>query len=118
MPLDSSSWQIKETGRQDTTYQVTIGELRSLEETVRYCRMNLANEDVASAVRGTKVKILDITSMTQLRDEAHVSCNKTGDNDCLHWCLPGVPDTWNELLVAQREAPPAGLQLPAMFIII
>ncbi|KAI9387539.1 hypothetical protein POPTR_010G187300v4 [Populus trichocarpa] len=21
--------------------------------------------------------------------------------DCLHWCLPGVPDTWNELLYAR-----------------
>ncbi|BAT96103.1 hypothetical protein VIGAN_08298600 [Vigna angularis var. angularis] len=21
--------------------------------------------------------------------------------DCSHWCLPGVPDTWNELLYAQ-----------------
>jgi hypothetical protein len=20
--------------------------------------------------------------------------------DCVHWCLPGVPDTWNELLYA------------------
>lgn len=20
--------------------------------------------------------------------------------DCIHWCLPGVPDTWNEILYA------------------
>ncbi|KAK8651154.1 hypothetical protein V6N13_140767 [Hibiscus sabdariffa] len=20
--------------------------------------------------------------------------------DCIHWCLPGVPDTWNQLLLA------------------
>ncbi|KAJ0723977.1 putative PMR5 domain, PC-Esterase [Helianthus annuus] len=24
-----------------------------------------------------------------------------GMQDCLHWCLPGVPDTWNEVLFAQ-----------------
>ncbi|KAK6287272.1 hypothetical protein POUND7_013451 [Theobroma cacao] len=60
---------------------------------------------VESAVRGTKVKILDITAISQLRDEAHMSGYSIrptqGINDCLHWCLPGVPDTWNELLIAQ-----------------
>ncbi|EFH58707.1 hypothetical protein ARALYDRAFT_896717 [Arabidopsis lyrata subsp. lyrata] len=28
--------------------------------------------------------------------------------DCSHWCLPGVPDTWNELFYAlfmKQEAP-------------
>jgi hypothetical protein len=23
--------------------------------------------------------------------------------DCSHWCLPGVPDSWNELLYAQIQ---------------
>ncbi|PKA55606.1 hypothetical protein AXF42_Ash006808 [Apostasia shenzhenica] len=57
------------------------------------------------AVFGTKVKLLDITALSQLRDECHVSKYSikasAGVNDCLHWCLPGVPDTWNELLFAQ-----------------
>lgn len=57
---------------------------------------------VESAVRGTKVKILDITAISELRGEAHMSNSSyKGGYDCLHWCLPGVPDTWNELLVAQ-----------------
>ncbi|GLU12596.1 hypothetical protein SLE2022_292610 [Rubroshorea leprosula] len=60
---------------------------------------------VASAVKGTRVKILDISALSSLRDEAHKS-NYGGFGtsvfyDCLHWCLPGVPDTWNELLIAQ-----------------
>lgn len=57
------------------------------------------------AVMGTKVKLLDITSLSQLRDECHISKYSikasTGVHDCLHWCLPGVPDAWNELLYAQ-----------------
>ncbi|XVF61038.1 hypothetical protein PTKIN_Ptkin08bG0096300 [Pterospermum kingtungense] len=60
---------------------------------------------VENAVRGTKVKILDITALSELRDEAHMSDSSIrptqGINDCLHWCLPGVPDTWNELLIEQ-----------------
>ena len=58
-----------------------------------------------SAVKGTKVKILDITASSQLRDESHISRYSikatTGVQDCLHWCLPGIPDMWNEILFAQ-----------------
>ncbi|KAK9167278.1 hypothetical protein Scep_002469 [Stephania cephalantha] len=60
---------------------------------------------VEGAVRGTKIKILDITAISQIRDEGHISRYshkaKEGMQDCLHWCLPGIPDTWNELLIAQ-----------------
>ncbi|XP_043715222.1 protein trichome birefringence-like 14 [Telopea speciosissima] len=60
---------------------------------------------VESAVKGTGVKILDITALSELRDEGHMSRYSIkateGVNDCLHWCLPGIPDTWNELLFAQ-----------------
>ncbi|ONK60221.1 uncharacterized protein A4U43_C08F15690 [Asparagus officinalis] len=61
-----------------------------------------ATED---AVKGSKVKLLDITALSQLRSEGHVSKfsirPQPGMYDCLHWCLPGIPDTWNELLAAQ-----------------
>uniref|UniRef100_A0A0D6QT21 Uncharacterized protein n=1 Tax=Araucaria cunninghamii TaxID=56994 RepID=A0A0D6QT21_ARACU len=67
---------------------------------------NRIHDPVAeSAVKGTRVELLEITGFSQLRDEAHISKytprSKTGGQDCLHWCLPGVPDTWNELLFAQ-----------------
>ncbi|CAL9150032.1 protein trichome birefringence-like 16 [Musa acuminata AAA Group] len=63
--------------------------------------------DVAavSAVNGTSVELLDITALSQLRDEGHISKysikGTQGVQDCLHWCLPGIPDTWNEILAAQ-----------------
>lgn len=59
----------------------------------------------AGSVKGTRVKLLDITALSQLRDEGHISRYSIkatpGMQDCLHWCLPGIPDTWNELLFAQ-----------------
>ncbi|XAR67195.1 hypothetical protein NMG60_11013669 [Bertholletia excelsa] len=59
----------------------------------------------AGAVKGTNVKLLDITALSQLRDEGHISRYSIkatpGVQDCLHWCLPGVPDTWNEIIFAQ-----------------
>lgn len=55
------------------------------------------------ALMGTRVRLLNITYISLFRDEAHISKyrpNQKGQ-DCLHWCLPGVPDVWNELLYAK-----------------
>jgi len=49
------------------------------------------------------VELLDITTLSQLRKDGHPSIYGTGGHrslDCSHWCLPGVPDTWNVLLYA------------------
>ncbi|PSS29069.1 Protein trichome birefringence-like [Actinidia chinensis var. chinensis] len=47
------------------------------------------------------VYLLDITTLSQLRKDAHPSAYGEGSgNDCSHWCLPGLPDTWNQLLYA------------------
>ncbi|XP_044983475.1 protein trichome birefringence-like 11 [Hordeum vulgare subsp. vulgare] len=49
--------------------------------------------------------ILNVTQMTAQRKDGHLSIynNPSGPvplrrQDCSHWCLPGVPDTWNELV--------------------
>ncbi|KAF2286152.1 hypothetical protein GH714_011018 [Hevea brasiliensis] len=47
--------------------------------------------------------LLDITLLTQLRKDGHPSIyagSGTKLSDCSHWCLAGVPDTWNQLLYA------------------
>ncbi|GER29144.1 hypothetical protein STAS_04990 [Striga asiatica] len=42
--------------------------------------------------------LLDIVLMTQLRKDGHPSIYSGGGQlDCSHWCLAGVPDTWNQL---------------------
>ena len=48
------------------------------------------------------VYLLDITTLSQLRKDAHPSTYSGlhSGNDCSHWCLPGLPDTWNQLLYA------------------
>lgn len=46
------------------------------------------------------VTLLHVTPMGAFRSDAHVG--SWSDNpsvpDCSHWCLPGVPDMWNELV--------------------
>ena len=49
------------------------------------------------------VSLLGITTLSQLRKDGHPSAYGFGGHrlsDCSHWCLPGVPDTWNQLLYA------------------
>ncbi|KAJ0262056.1 Protein trichome birefringence-like 37 [Hirschfeldia incana] len=49
----------------------------------------------------TPVYLLDITTLSQLRKDAHPSTyGGDGGTDCSHWCLPGLPDIWNQLLYA------------------
>ncbi|XAR57233.1 hypothetical protein NMG60_11025295 [Bertholletia excelsa] len=56
-----------------------------------------------------KFDILNTTIMTSRRKDGHSSVyNRPPERgpkplnrqDCSHWCLPGVPDSWNELLYA------------------
>lgn len=49
--------------------------------------------------------ILNVTQMTAQRKDGHLSVYLSPSGpvplhrqDCSHWCLPGVPDSWNELL--------------------
>lgn len=65
-------------------------------------------------LRGLDVQMLNITQLSEYRKEGHPSiyrkqwdtlteeqvANPSSFADCIHWCLPGVPDVWNELLYA------------------
>ncbi|PKA67114.1 hypothetical protein AXF42_Ash004606 [Apostasia shenzhenica] len=65
------------------------------------------------------VTVLNITQLSNYRKDAHTSIYKkqwskpTPEQiadpktyaDCVHWCLPGLQDTWNELLYAKLFFP-------------
>ncbi|XP_022735666.1 protein trichome birefringence-like 43 [Durio zibethinus] len=46
------------------------------------------------------VYLVNVTALSQLRKDGHPSIYGSKDVDCTHWCLPGLPDAWNELLYA------------------
>lgn len=66
----------------------------------------MAAERVVKEVLGNMTKtvnLLDVTTLSQLRKDGHPSIYGFGGengNDCSHWCLAGVPDTWNQLFYA------------------
>uniref|UniRef100_M8C3U8 Trichome birefringence-like C-terminal domain-containing protein n=1 Tax=Aegilops tauschii TaxID=37682 RepID=M8C3U8_AEGTA len=71
----------------------------------------------------TRAAYLNITRLSELRIDAHpsvYSINRDGKPltleqrqqpiiyaDCSHWCLPGLPDTWNVLLLASLMRHPS-----------
>nr|XP_015881890.2 protein trichome birefringence-like 38 [Ziziphus jujuba var. spinosa] len=57
-------------------------------------------KDALSGMR-KPVHLLDITTLSQLRKDAHPGFyNGFRRMDCNHWCIAGLPDTWNQLLYA------------------
>lgn len=52
------------------------------------------------------VVYLNISKLSDYRKDGHPSVYRKvyqtdqQSQDCSHWCLPGIPDTWNELLYA------------------
>lgn len=72
---------------------------------------------VSDVVKKMKVPVtfLNITQISEYRIDAHASVyTEAGGKvlteeeradplrhaDCIHWCLPGVPDTWNQIFLA------------------
>lgn len=73
-------------------------------------------ESLIAKMSKPQVNYLNITKLSEYRIDAHPSVFRSKDwknivakdydnkisnyADCSHWCLPGVPDTWNRLLYA------------------
>lgn len=55
---------------------------------------------------GSNFKIVDIYRLSQARADAHMgsgsssggSFPSSAKGDCSHWCVPGLPNTWVDLL--------------------
>jgi hypothetical protein len=61
------------------------------------------------------VRLLNVTKLTNFRRDGHPSVYGKAaagkkvsrrKQDCSHWCLPGVPDAWNELIYASLVLEP------------
>lgn len=104
-----------------TCHMETLPELgSSLVPSHTWARYNIFFDMLSSSQSNTSdlkpLNVLNITHMTSRRKDGHSSLYYLGPEvgpaainrqDCSHWCLPGVPDTWNELLYAlfmKREA--------------
>lgn len=84
-------------------------------------RMHAIAGNVTRSSAKVPVAFLDITTLSEYRKDAHASvytirqgvlltpeekADPEAYADCIHWCLPGLPDTWNELLYANILSKP------------
>ncbi|XP_010937876.1 xylan O-acetyltransferase 1 [Elaeis guineensis] len=80
--------------------------------------------NVTRSMRRVAVWFVSITALSELRKDAHTSVHTLRQGklltpeqqadpakfaDCIHWCLPGLPDTWNEFLYARIASSPRRL---------
>ncbi|KAG8368552.1 hypothetical protein BUALT_Bualt15G0057400 [Buddleja alternifolia] len=63
------------------------------------------NHLIEEKLKGTSIKTLDLTHLSEFRADAHPAiwlgkkdAVAVWGQDCMHWCLPGVPDTWVDIL--------------------
>lgn len=63
------------------------------------------NRLIREAIQGTDIRVLDFTHLSEFRADAHPAiwlgkkdAVAVWGQDCMHWCLPGVPDTWVDIL--------------------
>ena len=83
--------------------------LASFERDFRELQLEEFAAAAERAAAGVKVKmmLMDTTEAMILRADAHPSKYRgwtpekhfTLYNDCVHWCLPGAIDTWNDMLL-------------------
>ncbi|THU71126.1 hypothetical protein C4D60_Mb08t32250 [Musa balbisiana] len=76
------------------------------------------SEIIVEVVQRMKVPVtvLNVTPMGAYRSDAHIGTwsHPSTITDCSHWCLPGVPDAWNELvfsyILVKGEFPHVGIK--------
>ncbi|XP_057810347.1 protein trichome birefringence-like 23 [Salvia miltiorrhiza] len=86
-------------------------ELKELNRILREVELEeFENASAKATENGVNLKLLDVNPLSLLRPDAHPGPyrffqpfakdkNAKVINDCLHWCLPGPIDTWNDLLM-------------------
>ncbi|XP_076950271.1 protein trichome birefringence-like 25 [Bidens hawaiensis] len=67
-------------------------------------------ENAKGVVNGSGLRLFDTTRLSLLRPDGHPGPyrgfhpfdgnNVKVQNDCLHWCLPGPIDSWNDLMMS------------------
>uniref|UniRef100_A0A0D9WP63 Trichome birefringence-like N-terminal domain-containing protein n=1 Tax=Leersia perrieri TaxID=77586 RepID=A0A0D9WP63_9ORYZ len=88
------------------------GEVELAAREAEFYRAQVEEFAAAAARRGgARLRLMDVTRMMLLRPDGHPDRYGHGaggehdgfEIDCLHWCLPGAIDVWNELLLRMLQ---------------
>lgn len=84
--------------------------VEGMDEEMRAAEIGEVKSAAARGSSGVRLEALDVTNLALMRPDGHpgpymhpnpFAGGPTGrvQNDCVHWCLPGPVDTWNEILL-------------------
>ncbi|KAK2648812.1 hypothetical protein Ddye_016301 [Dipteronia dyeriana] len=86
--------------RQQPLSPEQVEELFSLKNIGTNVEERLVNQHLYKVLKGSDFSILDISHMSEFRADAHPStAGGKKHDDCMHWCLPGLTDSWNDLFI-------------------
>ncbi|KAF7828163.1 protein trichome birefringence-like 23 [Senna tora] len=86
-------------------------EMKDLNRILRDIELEeFANATAKASRNGVNLKLLDVAPLSLLRPDGHPGPyrqfhpfaegqNAQVQNDCLHWCLPGPIDSWNDIIM-------------------
>ncbi|KAL9328083.1 hypothetical protein ACSQ67_003086 [Phaseolus vulgaris] len=105
-------WDKEGTCSKSRPYRKGEMKLGEVDEEMRRIEMEEVENAKAKAKQlgGFSLEALDVTKLSWLRPDGHPGAymnhfpfangiSKRVQNDCVHWCLPGPIDSWNEILV-------------------
>ncbi|KAJ9171490.1 hypothetical protein P3X46_014851 [Hevea brasiliensis] len=109
--FENGEWSSGGTCNRTVPFKEGEIDMRDVDTTMR----NIELEEFEKAAgleseKGVILKLLDTTQLSLLRPDGHPGLyrqfqpfakDKTAQvqNDCLHWCLPGPIDSWNDLVM-------------------
>ncbi|GLT47581.1 hypothetical protein SLA2020_212680 [Shorea laevis] len=77
-----------------------VEDLFSMKKNGTNVEVRMVNQHLYKALEQSDFHLLDITQMSEFRADAHpASAGRKKHDDCMHWCLPGITDTWSDLFV-------------------
>ncbi|KAJ3695526.1 hypothetical protein LUZ60_000903 [Juncus effusus] len=104
--FEGGDWNTGGTCRREQPLSTSeVEELFSVERNGTNVESRLINQHLSKALKKSKrFHILDVTEMSEFRADAHPSIyGGKKHEDCMHWCLPGLTDFWNDLFFASFE---------------
>ncbi|KDP28513.1 hypothetical protein JCGZ_14284 [Jatropha curcas] len=106
--FENGEWFSGGTCNRTVPFKVGQIDMRDVDTVMR--DIELEEFEKANNATGGNFKLLDTTRLSLLRPDGHPGPyrqfqpfaedkNAEVQNDCLHWCLPGPIDSWNDLVM-------------------
>ncbi|RDX71774.1 Protein ALTERED XYLOGLUCAN 4, partial [Mucuna pruriens] len=105
-------WDKGGTCSKNKPYEMGERELEGVDAEIRRIQMEEVEnaKEKGKQFRGFRLEALDVTQLALLRPDGHPGAYMNPfpfangvpehvQNDCVHWCLPGPIDTWNDIFL-------------------